>query len=119
MMKVKDIERATRTIEAFNMMAIVLPIYDDEARRVFRASFKVDMADLIPHFFKSLALECIRRPEGFQEYLTYVKRLIEYTEGKGKAIPLPKDADDHTEAYFRDAREAAEKMLRAWAVRQA
>ena len=114
MIKTKNIEKATRTIEAFNALAVVLPIYDEEARRVFRAAFKSDIADLLPEFFRSLALIAVKNPDEFDSYINYIEELISYIKQKRDTIPRPIDA---TDSYFIDARYHAEKLLKAWMVK--
>ena len=114
MIKVENIETATRTIEAFNALSVVLPVYDDEARSVFRASFKIDMADLIPEFFKSLSLIALRNKDEFQLYLNYFEELIRYIKGERKQLPKPNNSDDE---YFTQLRDSAEKLLNAWMIK--
>lgn len=115
MIKVSNLEAATRTIEAFNALSVVLPIYDDEARSVFRASFRIDMADLMPEFFRNLALIALRNKTEFDSYLNYFEELIKYIKQDRKKIPLPSNVND---SYFIDARSQATKLLNAWLIRQ-
>lgn len=114
MIKVKDREKAIRTIEAFHTFSVVLPIYDEEARSLFRASFKADMADLLPQFFQSLALESIKNESGFNQYVNYFNDLLKYVNGEIDEIPKPLNANDN---YFLNVRYQAEKLLNAWNVK--
>lgn len=113
MIKVKDREKAIRLVEVFHTLSVVLPIYDEEARSLFRATFKVDMADMIPQFFQSLALESFRNPNAFLDYLNYFKDLIKYLEGELDQIPKPGNSDDQ---YFLNIRNQAIKLMNAWRV---
>lgn len=115
MIKVKDKEKAIRTVEAFNALSVVLPIYDDEAQRVFRASFGIDMAELMPSFFRDLALMSLKNEEGFDSYANYFEELIRYVNKERKEIPKPKNSND---SYFIHLREQAEKLLNAWMVKE-
>ena len=115
MIRVNDYEKAVRTVEAFNALSVVLPIYDEEARSVFRASFKIDMADLMPEFFRSLALIAIKNEDDFDSYINYFVELGRYVKKQRKEIPMPSNMDD---AYYLKMRSSAEKMLNAWMVRK-
>lgn len=115
MIKVNDIETATRIIESANALSVILPLYDEEARRVFRATFKIDIADLMPEFFRQVALIALKRPQEFNAYMTYFEELISYIKKNRKTIPKPLDADD---AYFTDARHRAKKLLNTWMIKQ-
>ena len=113
MIEVADKEKAIRLVEVFHTLSVILPIYDDEARALFRASFKVDMADMIPKFFQSLALESIQNPSQFLEYMTYFKKLIKYLDGELDELPKPDNSQDN---YFLSVRYQAEKLLNSWNV---
>lgn len=113
MIEVADREKAIRLVEVFHTLSVILPIYDEEARSLFRASFKVDMVDMIPKFFQSLALESLQNPEQFLAYMTYFKKLIKYLDGELNELPKPDNAQD---GYFTAIRHEAEKMLNAWKV---
>jgi len=114
MIKVDNIETATRTIESFNALSVILPIYDDEARSVFRATFKIDMADLLPEFFRSLALIALKNKDEFNLYLNYFSELIRYMKQEREGLPKPADLDDD---YFIQLRDSAEKLLKSWMVK--
>ena len=114
MIRVENIETATRTIEAFNALSVILPIYDDEARSVFRATFQIDMADLLPEFFRSLALLAIRNKDEFDLYLNYFTELLRYIKHERDNLPKPKNFDDR---YFTELRDSAEKLLKSWMVK--
>lgn len=115
MIKTKNKEKAIRLIEVFHTLSVILPIYDEEARALFRASFKVDMADLLPKFFQSLALESIKNDTALNEYLNYFKKLIKYLDGEINEIPKPNNAEDE---YFLNIRNQAEKMLNSWKIEE-
>ena len=115
MIAVDNKEIAVRTIEAFNAFSTVLPIYDAEARSVFRATFQVDMADLLPEFFRSLALIALKNKKEFDSYLDYFSELIRYVKNERKTIPKPLDANDE---IFTSVRTTAEKLLNAWMVKE-
>ena len=110
MIDVKDYETALRTVEAFNALSVVLPIYDEEARSVFRASFKVDMADLLPEFFRSLALIALKNNTDFELFMNYFSELVRYVKKDRKEIPRPADMNDD---YFIQMRDSAKKLLNA------
>lgn len=115
MIETENIELATRTIEAFNALSVVLPLYDSEARSVFRAAFKMDMADLLPEFFKSLALIALKNEKEFNLYLNFFEELIRYMKQKRNKLPQPNNLDD---SYFINMRESAEKLLKAWMIKE-
>lgn len=110
----EDKEKAVRIVEAFNALSVVLPIYDDEARRVFRATFKQDMAAIIPKFFMDLSRLSIKNPKEFEEYMLYMKELIHYVMTPNDKLPIPKDAE--VQPYL-DAKNEARKMVNSWNVR--
>jgi len=114
MIRVDNIETATRTIEAFNALSVILPIYDDEARSVFRATFQIDMADLLPEFFRSLALIGLKNKDEFDLYINYFQELLKYIKQERDNLPKPKDLDD---SYFIELRTSAEKLLKAWMIK--
>ena len=115
MIRVDDIETATRTIEAFNALSVVLPIYDEEARSVFRATFRIDMADLLPEFFRSLALIALKNKDDFNLYLNYFQELIRYMKQERKKLPQPVNLDDD---YFVNLRDSAESLLKSWMIKE-
>ena len=114
MILVKDKERAIRTIEAFNALSVVLPIYDPELRGAFRGAFKIDMYHLLPKFFQDLARLAIRHDTELMMYLDYVEKLIEYIRNPTAKLPVPENA---YEAAFTECREEAEMMMNSWYVR--
>jgi len=115
MIKVEDYETALRTVESFNALSVVLPIYDEEARSVFRASFKIDMADLLPEFFRSLALIALKNNDDFELYMNYFSELVRYVKKDRKEIPKPANMGDE---YFIEMRDSAKKLLNAWMIKQ-
>jgi len=115
MIKVEDYETALRTVESFNALSVVLPIYDEEARSVFRASFKIDMADLLPEFFRSLALIALKNNDDFELYMNYFSELVRYVKKDRNKIPKPANMNDE---YFIEMRDSAKKLLNAWLVKE-
>lgn len=114
MIEVENKERAIRTIESFHLLSIVLPIYDDEARAVFRASFKHDIADLIPDLFRHIALVCVKDQNEFFLYLDFIADLIKYIKGEKNNYPLPEGCREDEQTL---ARERAIKLINSWNVK--
>lgn len=115
MINVKDRETAIRIVESFNALSVVLPIYDEEARRAFRATFDVDIADLLPEFFRSISRLSISNQSDFELYLNYFAELVKYVKMERDNIPIPNNGND---GYFIQCRDIAEKLLNAWAVKE-
>ena len=114
MIPVENEERAIRIIESMNALAMVLPMYDPEARAVFRACFKIDMWELMPKFFADLARLGLEYEQTFMEYLDYVQDLINYIKDPAAPLPIPSGADP---AVFARCRREAERQRNEWFVR--
>ena len=111
--KETNTEMAIRTIEAFHALAMVLPVYDEEARAVLRGMTKLDFAVLLPKLFMDISRVCIAYPDKFDDYMEYLEMLIQYVRGKRKKIPMPIDGDRYT---YDNLRRYAEQMAASWAV---
>jgi len=114
MIRVENQERAIRLIEAMNALSTVFPIYDEESRKVFRAAFNLDIADLLPQFFRSLALMMIKNEKEAMLYVNYVEELVKYIQQKRDMIPEPENSDHY---FFEKCRRKAEQLTRSWMVK--
>lgn len=115
MIKVPNYEQAVRTVEVFNAMSAVLPLYDDEARHFFRGTFQLDITDLMPKFFMALSMHAVKHPAEFKQFLDYFLQLCAYAVQARDDIPMPANTD---KVYFDTARTHAEQMVKSWNVKQ-
>lgn len=106
-------ESSIRVVEVFNALSLVLPIYDDEARKVYNGIFGGDIAELIPRFFMDIARASIVDPDSFTTYMNFLYEGINYIRGDRKNMPMFEDDPN----YFIEARERAKKVLKQWNVK--
>lgn len=106
-------ETQIRVLEAFNALSSVLPLYDNEARKVYSGVFGQDIADVLPLFFGDIARASIQDPQLFTQYINFLYECINYIRGDRKTMPLAKDAPE----YFAAARDKAKKQMNAWNVK--
>ena len=116
MIEVDNVEKSVRVIEAWHVLSLVLPLYDNEIRATFRLAFGQDLVDLLPKFFMACANESVKKPHKFDEWIDYVGTLHNYTKGIINTLPPPKNIDQD---IIRKAREKAEKMANAWLLKEA
>lgn len=116
MIKTDNFEKSARLLESWHAFADVLPIYDPEAEKVFRASFGMDMTKFIPDFCLHLGFEMVKNEKSTHAYLHFFGELLKYVNGERDDMPTPQGTTKHE---IGEVRARAEKCLRAWKVEPA
>ena len=74
-------EFASRTLLCAALLSDVLPIYNEEQRKMFRLAFKQDLTELIPAFFQDLGRFMIKNREESLPYIRFIKEVADYLLG--------------------------------------
>jgi len=76
--KEEQVKRIMRTFEDFSL---ILPVYQEEQRRIVRMTLGKDIAILIPAWFRDLSTICQLNQDAFVEYAEYIRSSLDYILG--------------------------------------